>query len=132
MRRRRPSPTSEVRRAARSFRQTIALVEEAKRGLAEAAPGGRSPGLPLANAVASFEEGIREARSSMEDWRVDEVREEWVACSEGLDEAARRAEDLRLRGSPDGYENLYGVLGDLMEPLGAFQAALDRFGRLGA
>jgi hypothetical protein len=105
-------------------------VEDAKRRLAAAAPGGRAEGIPLAEALAGFEEGIGEASAQMDAWRVDEVSAVWPDCSRGIDEALRRAERLRLGAAPDGYENLYGVLADLMEPLEVFRDALRRFREL--
>ena len=106
-------------------------MERAKRRLAAAAPGGRSTGLALAEALAGFEEGLGEARSAMAGWRLPEVEEEWSGCSAAVHEALRRAERLRLGNVPEGYEQLYGVLGDLMDPLEAFAAALRRFRALG-
>jgi hypothetical protein len=82
-------------------------------------------------ALVGFEEGLREAASAMTGWRVPEVDQEWMACSAAVAEAAGRAERLRLAGAPEGYEHLHGILGDLMDPLGAFAGALRRFRSLG-
>jgi hypothetical protein len=122
----------ELVRASRAFQGTLAWVEEAKRRLASAAPGGRSAGIPLAEALAGFEEGIRQAEGTMTAWRTPEVDEAWSACTAALEESLRRAEGLRLGETPEGYEQLYGTLGDLMDPLEAFAVALDRFRTLGA
>jgi hypothetical protein len=121
----------DLRRAFDAFRKTLGEVEEAKRALAAAAPGGRTAGMPLAGALAAFEEGLGQARASMQEWRRPEVDAEWSACTEGLEEAARRAEELRLGQTVDGYEQLYGRLAELMDPLDAFGVALDRFSRAG-
>jgi hypothetical protein len=132
-RRRRSAPVpAELRDAFASFRRTVDVVEEAKRGLASAAPGGRTPGTPLAEALARFEEGLREATGHMPRWRVPEVQETWLLCLEALEESGRRAARFRLGDVPEGYEQLYGSLGDLMEPLEAFARALARFRELGA
>ncbi len=111
------------------FRSTVALVERAKTEVVAAAPTGRGPGRPVAEALAAFEAFLAEARSTMPAWRSRPFDADWTACSRALDEAGRRAELLRLEGSPVGYEELYGVLGDLLEPLEAFGVARDRFGR---
>ena len=87
--------------------------------------------MPLAEALFGFELGLAEASTGMLAWRVPEVDETWWSCREGLDEAARRAEALRLEGSPDGYEELAGVLADLLDPLQPFAGALRRFRELG-
>jgi hypothetical protein len=121
----------EVREAFGAFRRTVDLVEEAKGRLAAAAPGGRSVGIPLAEALSAFEEGLREATSTMADWRLAELEGVWSTCSTGLDESLRRAERLRLGEAPDGYEQLYGGLADLMDPLDAFAAGLRGFRALG-
>jgi hypothetical protein len=121
----------EVLRTSQAFRSTLTLVEEAKRRLAAAAPAGRSAGVPLAEALAGFEEGLLAARSTMDGWRAAEVEEVWSGCSAALDESSLRAGRLRLGQPPEGYEQLYGTLGDLMDPLEAFARALDRFRALG-
>jgi hypothetical protein len=121
----------DLRRAFEAFRRTLAEVEEAKRALAAAAPGGRTAGVPLADALAAFEEGLGRARASMQEWRRPGVDAAWSACTEALEEAARRAEELRLGETVGGYEQLYGKLADLMDPLDSFGLALDRFSRLG-
>jgi hypothetical protein len=121
----------EIREAFEAFRRSVDLVEEAKRRLAAAAPGGRSAGIPLAEALSGFEEGLREASSMITGWRLAELEDVWSMCSTGLDESLRRAERLRLGEAPDGYEQLYGGLADLMEPLDEFAAGLGRFRALG-
>ncbi len=128
MHRRRNAPPDEgFAHAYGAFRQTITHVEEARRTLAAAAPRGRSAGVPLAEALAGFDEEIAAAREAMGGWRVGFVEAEWLACQGALVEAARRAEALRLGAAPQGYEQLYGTLADLMEPLEAFDAAFERF-----
>lgn len=126
-----PEVESHLRDALLSFRRTLSLVEEAKETLSAAAPGGRAAGVPLAEALAGFEQGLREAYASMPSWRRPQVMEAWTACRLSLEEAGRRAERFRLADPPEGYEQLYGELGDLMEPLDAFADAFDRFRELG-
>jgi hypothetical protein len=121
----------EVREAFAAFHRTVDLVEEAKRRLTAAAPGGRSAGIPLAEALSGFEEGLREAASTMAGWRLAELEDVWSMCSAGLDESRQSVERLRLGQAPDGYEQLYGGLADLMEPLDPFAAGLRRFRALG-
>jgi hypothetical protein len=106
----------------------VRLVEDAMEALIAARPSGRGPGVPAAEAVAGFEEGIRAARETMSEWRSSDVDVDyaWRACLAGLDEASRRAERLRLESAPAGYEELYGALGDLLDPLEVFAHTLDR------
>lgn len=117
----------EARSALGAFGQTVRAVEAAKAALVSAVPGRRGPGTALAEALAGFEGGLREAESSMDAWQDAASEEEWSACRAGIEEALRRAESLRLEGSPQGYEELAGVLADLMEPLHTFEAAARSF-----
>jgi hypothetical protein len=107
-------------------------VEHAKASLAAVAPAGRSQGVPLAEALAGFETYLREAQQAMPAWRTSVVNGAWQLCRDALEESSRRADALRLGEAPDGYEHLYIVLGDLMEPLEAFAVAASRFRELGA
>lgn len=59
------------------------------------------------------------------------MEEVWQHCAVAVHESARRAEALRLGEAPAGYEQLYAVLADLMDPLEAFGETLGRFRRLG-
>jgi hypothetical protein len=102
-------------------------VAEARVALSAAAPSGRAAGVPLAAALAEFEELLADVGRAMPGWRRPEIEDAWQACSTGLQQAAARAEDLRLSGSPQGYEELYGVLGDVMAPLDAFGPAQEAF-----
>jgi hypothetical protein len=131
-RRRSVAVSPELLEAFASFRQAVDAVEEAKRRLASAAPGGRTPGIPLVEALAGFEEGLRDAAGEMPGWRRAEVEDVWLACAAALEESGRRAARLRLGDVPEGYEQLYGTLGDLMDPLVAFGEAVERFRELGA
>ncbi len=102
----------------------VQRLEEAKVSLLSAVPSRRGPGLPLAQALAGFEEGLQEVRDRMPGWRSPRTEDAWQACREGLDLAAGTAQHLRLDASPQGYEELYTALGDILDPLDAFEQAL--------
>ena len=103
-------------------------LERAKAGLTESVPGTRLPGRPLGETLWVFETGLREVRAMMDGWRASEVEEQWVAASAGLDDALVLAERLRTEAdAPIGFEALIGVIGDLLAPLEAFEAAAARF-----
>lgn len=106
-------------------------MERAKESLAAAAPRGRAQGVPIAEALIGFEVALRGACEAMEAWRTPEVEDVWQQCEVGLDEALHRAAAFRLGEGPSGYEQLYTVLADLMEPLESFTMALSRFHSLG-
>lgn len=112
----------------RSFQDLLPGLEVAKSALIDSVPGTRLPGRPLAETLLEFEEGLRQVREQMETWRVPEVQDAWTRASEGLDEAIRQAERVRLSASaPAGFEGLIGLVGELMAPLDAFGEAAERF-----
>ncbi len=107
----------DVATAVEAFLYARDAVERAKGALVTAIRSGRSPGAPLAEALAGFEHHLAEADTAMAGWQVEPVRTQWLGCRRGLDEARRRAEHLRMEGSPETYEELAGALADLIEPL---------------
>lgn len=97
----------------------IAAVEDAKRELVTAVPSPRGvPGRHLAEALALFEDGLREATAL--------IREAGPSTSgrdvllSAIEESLGRAERLRLEAPALDYETLVGILADLMEPLDVF------------
>lgn len=107
------------------------MLERAKAALTESVPGTRLPGRPLGETLWEFETGLREVRAGMDGWRVPEVEGQWSAASAGLDDALELAERLRTEArAPVGFEGLIGVIGDLLAPLEAFEAAATRFREL--
>jgi hypothetical protein len=107
----------------RAFDVTLRHVEHAKESLVMAVRSGRVEGIPLANGLAMFEEGLRAADASMPAWRRAETENPWLRCRASLRDALERAERLRLEGSPEIYEELVGEVGDLLDPLEAFAEA---------
>ena len=87
--------------------------------------------MPLAEALWGFESDIAEAREAMSGWRTPETEDVWAACQSALRRSASAAEALRLGEPPDGYEELYGRLAELLEPLDAFSVAAGRIRELG-
>lgn len=120
-----------LRAPARSFDDLVPALERAKAALADAVPGTRMPGRPLAEALWAFETGLREVEDRMDAWRAREVETEWVAAQAGLAESLGLAERLRIGDTePRGFEELIGVVGDLLAPLEGFEAAEARFREL--
>jgi hypothetical protein len=64
-------------------------------------------------------------------WRTGGLESEWLACRSALDLAMSAAEGLRLRESPQGYEELAPLLDEVLEPLEAFDAVAGRLRRPG-
>lgn len=127
----RPSPPEDLRRAFGSFGATLADVEAAKATLVSVVPSGRVPGVPLAQALDGFELGLEAAAASMPGWRQPQVEEAWTACEAGLAAGARAAARLRRSEPPTAYEALMGALEALLDPLDAFDDAVERFAGLG-
>ena len=110
-----------------AFRRTANLVVDAKDTLLLGVPSGRPPRLAFAEALAGFEEALRQARAEMNDWRIEAVESEWAACLTGMERALDQAERLRLEVPTDAYEELVPWLDELLGPLDAFAAAEERF-----
>ena len=130
MLRRRRLP-EELRGPSRAFDELIPVLERAKAALTESVPGTRLPGRPLAETLWEFETGLREVRARMDGWRAPEVEEQWAAAVSGMDAALALADRVRTEAaSPQGFESLIGVIGDLLAQLDAFGAAAARFREL--
>jgi hypothetical protein len=118
----------ELSEALQRLRMTAGVVDRAKEALLTAVPRGRGAGAPIAEALASFEEHLREARGSLEAWPPMSEAERPVFAG-AIDESLRRAEALRLEASPQGYEELYALLGQILDPLDALAEAAERVRR---
>lgn len=123
MRRRRQDPRSPL---LDRFERVVDEVERAKALLVRAVPSPRGEPGPLADSVVGFEEALRAAGELMDGWRRAETEDLWSSCAKALDEAAARAERLRLEAPALDYESLVYVLGDLIAPLDAFEDAQAR------
>lgn len=110
--------------AVRGFARTAAHVAGAKEVLLAAVPSPRgAPGLPLAEALLSLEAALREAADDMAGWRTPETEATWKLCEAAIHQVLAVADRLR-RGAPAlDYEALVTVLGELMDPLAAFEEA---------
>ncbi|HEV3473777.1 MAG TPA: hypothetical protein VG602_00165 [Actinomycetota bacterium] len=104
-----------------TFEAALAAVERAKEALVAAVPSPRGKQhRTAAEALLDFEAHLKEATVLMDSWRTNDVDEDRRACAEGLQEAARRAERLRMEAPPMDYEGLVAALGDLIAPLEVF------------
>ena len=126
-----PIDGAEVRRACAAFRRVVEIVEDAKEALVASAPGRRGAGVAVAEALWAFESGLADAQKLMGEWRTAETEDVWLTCLSGVEQSARGAEELRLGAPPEGYEELYARLAELIEPLDAFGDAARRFRELG-
>lgn len=113
------------------FAAVMAWVEEARATLLLGVPSGRSPRLPMAEALAGFERGLSAARSEMDRWRAPGFEAAWGSCRDALDTALGRAERLRLEPASDAYEDLVSVLDGLLDPLDVFSDVAETLRRAG-
>ena len=114
------------------FAGVLARVEEAKATLLLGIPSGRRPRLPMAEALMGFEHELTNALSELDRWQSPAHEGVRTACREGLADALRGAERLRLEGTSDAYEDLVPALDGLLDPLEVFtraEATLRRTGR---
>lgn len=124
---------SNLERHRRAFDDVVAELERARSALAEAVPGTRIPGRPLAECLVGFEDGLHAVEKGMDLWRSPQVEQVWAGASEGLGEALCLAQDVREQGrEPVGFEGLIGLIADLLAPLEAFGDAVERFRSLRA
>jgi hypothetical protein len=131
VRSRRKRLPADLEAPARAFDELVPVLERAKAALTDSVPGTRLPGRPLAETLWEFETGLREIRRGMEGWRAPEVDEQWLAAADGLDAALALAAAVRIEAEPPaGFEELIGVIGELLAPLEAFEAAAARFREL--
>jgi hypothetical protein len=106
-----------------AFDATLAHVEDAKRSLLLSVRSGRTPGVPLAVGLSTFEDRLGRAEESMPGWRRPGTEDEWTRCARALTEALARARRLRLDRSPERYEELVDELTALLDPLDVFADA---------
>jgi hypothetical protein len=120
------APQDEAHQALDAFLVIAGLTDRAKQSLLAAAPGGRGEGAPLAEALAGFEEHLQAARRSLDTWPASLAGSERKTTVNAIEGSLRRAETLRLDASPRGYEELYALLGDALDPLDAMAEVAER------
>jgi hypothetical protein len=105
-----------------AFRLCAAELNSAQRALLAAVPTSRDSGIPLAEAIDSFLEGLDRIEAKMPGWRIEQTEAAWKDCFRVLAEA--RAEALAIKENPpDGFEALNARLGDVIAPFEQFAYA---------
>lgn len=95
-----------------------------------AVPVARVAPRPLAEALFEFDTELAAAREEMEGWNCEELSSEWTACGRALDECLGSSERIRMEAADLGFESFVAMIGELIAPLDAFEAAVDRFEEL--
>lgn len=80
----------------------------------------------MAEALAAFEEHLVAVRRSIAEWPPATAEPERLEASAAIEESLRRAEALRLNASPEGYEQLYALLGETLDPLDVLADVAER------
>ncbi len=110
-----------------AFAATLRLVEAAKEAMAMGMPTSRAPGRPLGEALFAFEEDLRQSEQLMDGWWHPAVAPQWDRCRDGVREALRRAEELRLAAPDLSFDQTAFTIQDLIAPLDPFEEAALRF-----
>jgi hypothetical protein len=118
--RRRNDPKLSAARDA--FRLCAAELNSAQRALLAAVPTSRDNGIPLAEALDGFLEGLDRIEAKMPGWRIEQTEDAWKDCFGVL--ATARAEALRVKANPPaGFEALNARLADVIAPFEQFAYA---------
>jgi hypothetical protein len=126
VRRRRLPP--ELATALDAFRGVYAFIDHARSSLTEASPTTRFAGRPLPDVLVEYEEDLRGALARMPSWRRPELEGWWRACGDAIARGLALAERLRTEAPAiGGFEQLIGVLGELLSALDPFDEALAAF-----
>lgn len=100
-----------------------AALDAAQRALLHAIPTSRDEGIPLAEAIAAFERGLRDTEALMPGWRSKETEALHDRCARAIDDAREEAERLRLEPRRLEFETLNARVGDVLHPLEVFADA---------
>lgn len=100
-----------------------AALDSAQRALLAAIPTARDPGVPLAGAIAAFEDGLRQTEALMPAWRTPATATHYDRCARAIVEARGQAERLRLEPGRLEFEVLNARVGDVLHPLEVFADA---------
>jgi hypothetical protein len=114
-----------------AFEEVASLLAGAKASLTSVMPTTRLSGTPPAEALIAFEEILGRAAGRMAGWRAPAVEDTWQAAAAGVRTSLERARLMR-EDPPDinGFEGLIWAVGELLDPLDAFEAAETRFREL--
>ncbi|MEX0991575.1 MAG: hypothetical protein WD004_04815 [Actinomycetota bacterium] len=110
-----------------AFLSAIESVEKAKAAVVAAVPSARYPGVPLGDALGSYDRFLAEADTRMAPWFDERLAGIWEGCDAGIVEARRVGDRLREQPSELGFESLLETVQELLDPLEPFELAEERF-----
>ncbi len=127
---RRPVLPAELEPAWWAFLDCCDVLEGGRRVLLGVLPVGRVEPAPITVGTSALRRAIDDVRDWMPRWRIDELAEEWEACSTALDRAGQRLDGIdEVAASTDELDDVLDPVRNLMDRLDAFADAEAAFRR---
>lgn len=110
-----------------AFTAQALKVQQARRVVLSCLPVGRVDPAPVPVGLDVLHDELVEVRAALDEWRVNQVRAEWSACVDAIEESlaaipiAKRVADTSTE-----LEELLGAVSDAVEPVGDAFAAAER------
>jgi len=127
---RRPVLPAELEPAWWAFLDCCDVLEGGRRVLLGVLPVGRVEPAPITVGTSALRRAIDDVRDWMPRWRIDDLAEEWEACSTALDRAGQRLDGIdEVAASTDELDDVLDPVRNLMDRLDAFADAEAAFRR---
>ncbi|HVM20157.1 MAG TPA: hypothetical protein VM307_09375 [Egibacteraceae bacterium] len=112
------------------FQAQAERVQNARGAVFSCLPVGRVDPAPVPVGLDVLHDELTALRPELPRWRVDEVRPQWRACAESIDEALGAIPTAkRVAVQTTELEELLGAVADALEPLGDAWEAAERHWR---
>ena len=113
-----------------AFLDCCDMLEGGRRMLLGVLPVGRVEPAPITVGTTALRRAIVDVRAWMPGWRIDELADEWTACSEALDRATQQLDRIdEIAASTDELDDVLDPVRLLMDRLDAFADAEAAFRR---
>jgi hypothetical protein len=127
---RRPVLPAELEPAWWAFLDCCDVLEGGRRVLLGVLPVGRVEPAPITLGTTALRQAIADVRAWMPGWRIDELADEWTACSDALDRAEQRLVRIdEVAAATDELDDVLDPVRHLMDRLDAFADAEAAFRR---
>jgi ABC-type transporter Mla subunit MlaD len=127
---RRPVLPAELEPAWWAFLDCCDVLEGGRRVLLGVLPVGRVEPAPITVGTTALRQAIADVRAWMPGWHIDELADEWEACSTALDRAEQRLVSIdEIAASTDELDDVLDPVRHLMDRLDAFADAEAAFRR---
>ncbi|MEY3019334.1 MAG: hypothetical protein RLZZ272_318 [Actinomycetota bacterium] len=128
--RRSPPLPQHIHSAWWAFLDCAEVLEAGHRVLFGAMPTFRVEPVPITVGTEGMRRAIADARGWMPDWRIDELAEDWRACTAALDEAEAALALVESAGATsDELDDVLQGVRRVVDPLDAFAVAEQAFRR---